>query len=99
MTSVAGIVEYIARTEGPDTSPPSAPTSRTAGWTRPSPASAPGPLSLGESQPALEAIAIPVAQFKDPQRPGQQRIDEMLPRQVRPAYPRFPPVPPSPAPS
>eukprot|EP00741_Cyanophora_paradoxa_P015222 tig00020855_g14692.t1 len=24
------------------------------------------PLSLGESQPALEAIAIPVAQFKDP---------------------------------
>eukprot|EP00741_Cyanophora_paradoxa_P020482 tig00021257_g19769.t1 len=80
------------------------------------------PLSLGESQPALEAIAIPVAQFKDPapdvgpflvkphtkgkgkrtrnsapaflppqppatapqQRPGQQRIDEMLPRQGTP---------------
>eukprot|EP00741_Cyanophora_paradoxa_P023044 tig00021534_g22254.t1 len=88
MTSVAGIVEYIARTEAPTPPPPSAPTSRTAGWTRPSPASAPGaplllqarrrladyirgivpkaPLSLGESQPALEAIAIPVAQFKDP---------------------------------
>eukprot|EP00741_Cyanophora_paradoxa_P013520 tig00020693_g13054.t1 len=83
------------------------------------------PLSLGESQPALEAIAIPVAQFKDPapdvgpflvkphtkgkgkrtrnsapaflppqppatapqQRPGQQRIDEMLPRQGTSASP------------
>eukprot|EP00741_Cyanophora_paradoxa_P015845 tig00020908_g15297.t1 len=95
-----------------------------------------GPLSLGESQPALEAIAIPVAQFKDPvadvgpssssphqgqgqahpqlgaglppapapatapqQRPGQQRIDEMLPRQVRPRVPPPSlPYPPSPRP-
>eukprot|EP00741_Cyanophora_paradoxa_P021082 tig00021332_g20349.t1 len=65
MTSVAGIVEYIARTEGPTPPPPSALTSRTAGWTRPR-RFGPGPLSLGESQPALEAIAIPVAQFKDP---------------------------------
>eukprot|EP00741_Cyanophora_paradoxa_P020351 tig00021248_g19643.t1 len=124
MTSVAGIVEYIARTEGPDTSAASAPTSRTAGWTRPSPASAPraastptssrhladlhprhrpqGPLSLGESQPALEAIAIPSPSSRTAhpqlgaglpppspatapqQRPGQQRIDEMLPRQGTP---------------
>eukprot|EP00741_Cyanophora_paradoxa_P024169 tig00021742_g23342.t1 len=103
MTSVAGIVEYIARTEGPDTSPPSAPTSRTAGWTRPSPASAPGPLSLGESQPALEAIAIPVAQFKDPvadvgpssssPTQGQGQAHPQLGAGLPPAQP--PPLPPA----
>eukprot|EP00741_Cyanophora_paradoxa_P002702 tig00000622_g2622.t1 len=93
------------------------------------------PYSYKLGGPALEAIAIPVAQFKDPapdvgpflvkphtkgkgkrtrnsapaflppsprhgpqQRPGQQRIDEMLPRQVRPAYPRLPSRTPLPRP-
>eukprot|EP00741_Cyanophora_paradoxa_P014794 tig00020824_g14272.t1 len=146
MTSVAGIVEYIARTEGPDTSAAVGADIENgrldetlAGfgpWCRLYSYKLGGiwqtyirgivpkaPLSLGESQPALEAIAIPVAQFKDPvadvgpflvkpntkgkgkrtrnsapaflppqppatapqQRPGQQRIDEMLPRQGTPA--------------
>eukprot|EP00741_Cyanophora_paradoxa_P008768 tig00000140_g8485.t1 len=145
MTSVAGIVEYIARTEGPDTSAAVGADIENGrldetlagfgSWCRPYSYKLGGvwqtyirgivpkaPLSLGESQPALEAIAIPVAQFKDPapdvgpflvkphtkgkgkrtrnsapaflppqppatapqQRPGQQRIDEMLPRQGTP---------------
>eukprot|EP00741_Cyanophora_paradoxa_P016726 tig00020938_g16154.t1 len=145
MTSVAGIVEYIARTEGPDTSAAVGADIENgrldetlAGfgsscrlysyklggiWQTYIRGIVPkAPLSLGESQPALEAIAIPVAQFKDPvadvgpflvqphtkgkgkrtrnsapaflppqppatapqQRPGQQRIDEMLPRQGTP---------------
>eukprot|EP00741_Cyanophora_paradoxa_P009491 tig00000144_g9192.t1 len=143
MTSVAGIVEYIARTEGPDTSAAVAADVENGELDETIAAFGPrcrlfsyraggiwqtyirgivpkAPLSLGESQPALEAIAIPVAQFKDPapdvgpflvkphtkgkgkrtrnsapaflppqppatapqQRPGQQRIDEMLPRQL-----------------
>eukprot|EP00741_Cyanophora_paradoxa_P007170 tig00000123_g6938.t1 len=142
---VAGIVEYIARTEGPDTSAAVGADIENGrldetlagfgSWCRPYSYKLGGvwqtyirgivpkaPLSLGESQPALEAIAIPVAQFKDPapdvgpflvkphtkgkgkrtrnsapaflppqppatapqQRPGQQRIDEMLPRQGTP---------------
>eukprot|EP00741_Cyanophora_paradoxa_P015269 tig00000194_g14739.t1 len=148
MTSVAGIVEYIARTEGPDTSAAVGADIENgrldetlAGfgsscrlysyklggvWQTYIRGIVPkAPLSLGESQPALEAIAIPVAQFKDPvadvgpflvkphtkgkgkrtrnsapaflppqppatapqQRPGQQRIDEMLPRQGTSASP------------
>eukprot|EP00741_Cyanophora_paradoxa_P018784 tig00021047_g18132.t1 len=67
MTSVAGIVEYIARTEAPTPPPPSAPTSRTAGWTRPRRLRLLCRLySYKLGGPALEAIAIPVAQFKDP---------------------------------
>eukprot|EP00741_Cyanophora_paradoxa_P015267 tig00000194_g14737.t1 len=159
MTSVAGIVEYIARTEGPDTSAAVGADIENgrldetlAGfgsscrlysyklggvWQTYIRGIVPkAPLSLGESQPALEAIAIPVAQFKDPvadvgpflvkphtkgkgkrtrnsapaflppqppatapqQRPGQQRIDEMLPRQGTSASPRAPTAPaPSPA--
>eukprot|EP00741_Cyanophora_paradoxa_P024754 tig00000293_g23897.t1 len=146
MTSVAGIVEYIARTEGPDTSAAVGADIENGrldetlagfgSWCRLYSYKLGGiwqtyirgiapkaPLSLGESQPALEAIAIPVAQLKDPvddvgpflvkphtkgkgkrtrnsapaflppqppatapqQRPGQQRIDEMLPRQGTPA--------------
>eukprot|EP00741_Cyanophora_paradoxa_P000758 tig00000441_g730.t1 len=89
MTSVAGIVEYIARTEGPDTSAAVGADIENGrldetlagfgSWCRPYSYKLGGvwqtyirgivpkaPLSLGESQPALEAIAIPVAQFKDP---------------------------------
>eukprot|EP00741_Cyanophora_paradoxa_P000855 tig00000444_g825.t1 len=89
MTSVAGIVEYIARTEGPDTSAAVGADIENgrldetlAGfgsscrlysyklggvWQTYIRGIVPkAPLSLGESQPALEAIAIPVAQFKDP---------------------------------
>eukprot|EP00741_Cyanophora_paradoxa_P000697 tig00000431_g671.t1 len=127
MTSVAGIVEYIARTEGPDTSAAVGADIENgrldetlAGF-----GSSCRLYSYKLGGPALEAIAIPVAQFKDPvadvgpflvkphtkgkgkrtrnsapaflppqppatapqQRPGQQRIDEMLPRQGTSASP------------
>eukprot|EP00741_Cyanophora_paradoxa_P023905 tig00000262_g23087.t1 len=65
------------------------------------------PLSLGESQPALEAIAIPVAQFKDPApdvgpsssspTPRQGQAHPQLGAGLPPAQP--PPRPPSSAPA
>eukprot|EP00741_Cyanophora_paradoxa_P001814 tig00000507_g1759.t1 len=59
MTSVAGIVEYIARTEGPD-------TSAAVGADIENGRLDETLAGFGSCQPALEAIAIPVAQFKDP---------------------------------
>eukprot|EP00741_Cyanophora_paradoxa_P019678 tig00021137_g18995.t1 len=150
MTSVAGICEYVSRTEGPDASAalaadiengaldetiaafgPSAASSptRPAASGRPtSAASSQGPALLGASQPALQAIrftlpadpeigpfpvkastrgkgkrarnsapgfvppppfapAAPAQQPAGQQHAGQQRIDEMLPRQGEGASP------------
>eukprot|EP00741_Cyanophora_paradoxa_P020357 tig00021251_g19649.t1 len=132
MTSVAGIVEYIARTEGPDTSAAVGADIENAGWTRPSPASAPvppysyklaasgrptsaassrtrrptsGPSSSSPHQGkgkrtrnSAPAFLRPAPRHGPQQRPGQQRIDEMLPRQSGPRTPAFPPVPPLPPP-
>eukprot|EP00741_Cyanophora_paradoxa_P011912 tig00020567_g11510.t1 len=121
-----GIVEYIARTEGPDTSAAVGADIENGrldetlagfgSWCRPYSYKLGGvwqtyirgivpkaPLSLGESQPALEAIAIPVASSRTR---GRRRA---LPRQphtkgkgkrTRNSAPAFlPPQPPATAPS
>eukprot|EP00741_Cyanophora_paradoxa_P014030 tig00020725_g13542.t1 len=121
MTSVAGICEYISRTEGPDAAAAVAADVENGELDETIAAFGPGPLSLGESQPALQAIQFfepadpengPSRQGLDPRQgqahpqlgpafvppppsshgqqhppaaPGQQRIDEMLPRQGTPA--------------
>eukprot|EP00741_Cyanophora_paradoxa_P021944 tig00021428_g21181.t1 len=119
MTSVAGICEYISRTEGPDASAAVAADSRTAAGRdhrrlRPQcrlfsykPAASgdlhprhrpQGPLSLGASQPALQAIqffepADPETALPVKPRTGQgKRARNSAPPSSRPA-PSSPPPP------
>eukprot|EP00741_Cyanophora_paradoxa_P006203 tig00000114_g6015.t1 len=88
MTSVAGIVEYIARTEGPDTSAAVGADIENGRLDETLAASAPGKGK--RTRNSAPASSRPSPPHGPQQRPGQQRIDEMLPRQVRPAYPRLP---------
>eukprot|EP00741_Cyanophora_paradoxa_P004936 tig00000850_g4790.t1 len=125
MTSVAGIVEYIARTEGPDTAAAVGAdiengrqdetlagfgsscrlysTSSAASGRPTSAASSQGPLSLGESQPALEAIAIPSRSSRTrwpTSGPSSSSPHKGKGKRTRNSAPAFlPPQPPATAPS